>query len=87
MRTELTSLERLEAQIRALPDGTPQGAAWEAALVGWVSRGGHPDLGKVAFRAGRAGGERGIRTLDGITPKPSVPIGPRRGIGGILRES
>ena len=45
-----------------------------------------PNLGKVAFRAGRAGGERGIRTLDGITPKPSVPIGPRRGIRGIPRE-
>jgi superfamily II DNA or RNA helicase len=42
----LTSLERLEAQIRALPDGTPQGAAWEAALVGWVNGGGHPDLVK-----------------------------------------
>jgi superfamily II DNA or RNA helicase len=39
-------LERLEAQIRALPDGTPQGAAWEAALVGWVNGGGHPDLVK-----------------------------------------
>jgi superfamily II DNA or RNA helicase len=46
MRTDLTSLERLEAQIRALPDGTPQGAAWEAALVGWVNGGGHPDLVK-----------------------------------------
>ena len=42
----LTSLERLEAQIRALPDGTPQGAAWEAALVGWFNGGGHPDLVK-----------------------------------------
>lgn len=46
MRTDLTSLERLEAQIRALPEGTPQGAAWEAALVGWVNGGGHPDLVK-----------------------------------------
>ena len=45
-QTSLTSLERLEAQIRALPDGTPQGAAWEAALVGWVNGGGHPDLVK-----------------------------------------
>lgn len=26
-RTNLTSLERLEVQIRALPDGMPQGAA------------------------------------------------------------
>ena len=46
MRSSLTSLERLEVQIRALPDGTPQGAAWEAALVGWVNGGGHPDLVK-----------------------------------------
>jgi superfamily II DNA or RNA helicase len=46
MRTTLTSLERLEAQIRALPDGTPQGAAWEEALVRWVNGGGHPDLVK-----------------------------------------
>ena len=46
MRTDLTSLERLEAQIRALPDGTPQGAAWEEALVRWVNGGGHPDLVK-----------------------------------------
>jgi hypothetical protein len=45
-QTSLTSLERLEAQIRALPDGTPQGAAWEAALVGWVNGGGHPALVK-----------------------------------------
>ena len=34
-----------------------------------------PNLGKVAFRAGRAGGERGIRTLDGITPKPHFQCG------------
>jgi superfamily II DNA or RNA helicase len=45
-RTSLTSLERLEAQIRALPDGTPRGAAWEEALVRWVNGGGHPDLVK-----------------------------------------
>ena len=45
-QTSLTSLELLEAQIRALPDGTPQGAAWETALVGWVNGGGHPDLVK-----------------------------------------
>ncbi len=45
-QTSLTSLELLEAQIRALPDGTPQGAAWEASLVGWVNGGGHPDLVK-----------------------------------------
>jgi superfamily II DNA or RNA helicase len=46
MRTNLTSLERLEAQIRVLQEGTPQGAAWEAALVRWVNAGGHPDLVK-----------------------------------------
>jgi hypothetical protein len=43
MRSSLTSLERLEAQIRALQEGTPQGAAWEAALVRWVNAGGHPE--------------------------------------------
>ena len=75
MERHLTSLERLEAQIRALPDGTPQGAAWEAALVGWVNGETEPNLGKVAFRAGRAGGERGIRTLDGVTPKPHFQCG------------
>ena len=42
MRTNLTSLERLEAQIHTLKEGTPQGAAWEAALVRWVNAGGHP---------------------------------------------
>jgi predicted helicase len=46
MRSSHTSLERLEAQIRALQEGTPQGAAWEAALVRWVNAGGHPDLVK-----------------------------------------
>ena len=46
MRSSLTSLERLEAQIRALQEGTPQGAAWEEALVRWVNAGGHPDLVK-----------------------------------------
>jgi hypothetical protein len=44
MRSSLTSLERIEAQIRALQEGTPQGAAWEAALVRWVNADGHPDL-------------------------------------------
>lgn len=46
MGSRLTSLERLEAQIRALQEGTPEGAAWEAALVRWVNAGGHPDLVK-----------------------------------------
>ena len=46
MGSSLTSLERLEAQIRALQEGTPQGAAWEEALVRWVNAGGHPDLVK-----------------------------------------
>jgi hypothetical protein len=47
MRTELTSLERFEAQIRALQEGTPQGAAWEKALKGWINGGGHPELTKA----------------------------------------
>ena len=34
-----------------------------------------PNLGKVAFRAGRSGGERGIRTLDGVAPKPHFQCG------------
>ena len=46
-RTDLTSLERLEAQIRALQEGTPQGAAWEAALKSWINAGGHPELTKA----------------------------------------
>jgi superfamily II DNA or RNA helicase len=46
MQTNLTSLERFEAQIQVLQEGTPQGAAWEAALVRWVNAGGHPDLVK-----------------------------------------
>jgi superfamily II DNA or RNA helicase len=47
MRSNLTSLERLEAQIRALQEGTPQGAAWEKALKGWINAGGHPELIKA----------------------------------------
>jgi|GEM_PF-1524384 len=46
MGSRLSSLERLEAQIHTLQEGTPQGAAWEAALVRWVNAGGHPDLVK-----------------------------------------
>jgi integrase len=34
-----------------------------------------PSLGKVAFRAGSNGGERGIRTLDGVAPKPHFQCG------------
>ena len=34
-----------------------------------------PNLGKVAFRAGSDGGERGIRTLDGVAPKPHFQCG------------
>ena len=34
-----------------------------------------PNLGKVAFRAGKSGGERGIRTLDGVAPKPHFQCG------------
>jgi len=42
-----------------------------------------PNLGKVAFRAGRTGGERGIRTLDGITPKPHFKFAPEEGSEGL----
>ena len=34
-----------------------------------------PNLGKVAFRAGRSGGESGIRTHDGVAPKPHFQCG------------
>ena len=43
-----------------------------------------PNLGKVAFRAGSDGGERGIRTLDGITPKPHFQFAPEEGSEGLL---
>ena len=35
-------------------------------------------------RAGRNGGERGIRTLDGITPKPRFQFAPEEGSEGLL---
>jgi len=34
-----------------------------------------PNYGMVAFRAGSDGGERGIRTLDGVAPKPHFQCG------------
>ena len=34
-----------------------------------------PNLGKVAFRAGKSGGESGIRTHDGVAPKPHFQCG------------
>ena len=37
-----------------------------------------PNLGKVAFRAGKSGGERGIRTLDGVAPNRISNSPPRR---------
>ena len=43
-----------------------------------------PNLGKVAFHAGSDGGERGIRTLDGITPKPHFQFAPEEGSEGLL---
>ena len=46
-QTSLTSLERLEAQIRALPDGTPQWAVWEKTLQGWIDGGRHFELTKT----------------------------------------
>ena len=135
-RTDLTSLERLEAQIRALQEGTPQGAAWEEALghsniittltyynlsrEGSVKKGVDKVFGSLAepdndegegeegggaggshqkshqigesqpvwqtvirtpdtqlpARTGEdGGGERGIRTLDGVAPKPHFQCG------------
>ena len=38
----------------------------------------------VAFRAGRSGGERGIRTLDGVAPKPHFQLDPEEGSEGFL---
>jgi hypothetical protein len=79
VRTSLTSLERLEAQIRALPDGTPQGAAWEEALVRWVNGGGHPDLVKGwgwKQWPGRADGlPPGSKRIRKWTPAPWGEVG------------
>ena len=114
-RTSLTSLERLERQLRLITPSRAQGDAWEKALKGWINAGGHPELtkawmwgewpgklkaglkgdkgvdeetapnyGMVAFRAGRAGGERGIRTLDGVAPKPHFQFAPEEGSEGLL---
>ena len=38
----------------------------------------------VAFRAGRSGGERGIRTLDGVAPKPHFQFALEEGSEGLL---
>jgi hypothetical protein len=43
-----------------------------------------PNLGKVAFRAGRSGGESGIRTHDGVAPKPHFQFVPEEGSEGLL---
>ena len=42
-----------------------------------------PNLGKVAFHAGSDGGERGIRTLDGVAPKPHFQFAPEEGSEGL----
>jgi superfamily II DNA or RNA helicase len=47
MRTNLTSLERLERQILAISGDRAQGDAWEKALKGWINAGGHPELTKA----------------------------------------
>ena len=41
-------------------------------------------MGKAAFHEGRSGGERGIRTLDGIAPKPHFQFAPEEGSEGLL---
>jgi hypothetical protein len=38
----------------------------------------------VALRAGSDGGERGIRTLDGVAPKPHFQFAPEEGSEGLL---
>ena len=43
-RTSLTSLERLERQLRPITPSRAQGDAWEKALKGWINAGGHPEL-------------------------------------------
>jgi len=40
-----------------------------------VDEGTVPNMGKAAFHEGRSGGERGIRTLDGVAPKPHFQCG------------
>jgi len=47
MRTNLTSLERLEQQLQAITPDRAQGDAWEKALKGWINAGGHPELTKA----------------------------------------
>jgi len=47
MRTNLTSLERLERQLQAITPDRAQGDAWEKALKGWINAGGHPELTKA----------------------------------------
>ena len=46
-RTSLTSLERLERQLRPITPDRAQGDAWEKALKGWINAGGHPELTKA----------------------------------------
>ena len=46
-RTSLTSLERLERQLRPITPSRAQGDAWEKALKGWINAGGHPELTKA----------------------------------------
>ncbi len=47
MRTNLTSLERLERRLRPITPDRAQGDAWEKALKGWINAGGHPELTKA----------------------------------------
>ena len=44
MRTNLTSLERLERQLQAITPDRAQGDAWEKALKGWINAGGRDRL-------------------------------------------
>jgi len=43
-------------------------------------------IGKV-YISGRSGGERGIRTLDGVAPKPHFQFAPEEGSEGLLAHA
>ena len=43
-----------------------------------------PNMGKAAFHEGKSGGESGIRTHDGVAPKPHFQFAPEEGSEGLL---
>ncbi len=55
MRTDLTSLERLEAQIRVFPNGAPEGAGLEGSSGGLAEiEGFEPSMGLPPNRISNA---------------------------------